>query len=355
MPSPGAIYDSNVKPITVIGGGLAGLTLGIALRRQQVPVTVFESGTYPRHRVCGEFINGRGNAVLERLGIRELLVQNGARCALTGRFNSEIGASPVRALPEPALCLSRYVLDALLAENFVLSGGVLRTASRAEEQAGGEGTVWASGRRRAASEDGWRWFGVKAHARNVHLEADLEMHVLAHGYVGLCRLGDGEVNVCGLFRRRASGGETSVSREDLLRGRENSQLKARLAEARFEPDSFCSVAGLSLRPRRGVQDEECCVGDALTMTPPVTGNGMSMAFESAELAAGPIAEYSQSKLSWAEARLAIARACDKTFARRLACARALQWMMFSPLLRGWLGRAALRSEWLWRVLFASTR
>jgi len=325
------------------------------LRRRQVPVTVVESGTYPRHRVCGEFINGRGNAVLERLGIRELLVQNGARSASTGRFTSDIGSSPVRPLPEPALCLSRYVLDALLAENFVHRGGGLRTASRTEEQAGGEGMVRACGRRRAASEDGWRWFGAKAHARNVRLDADLEMHVVADGYVGLCRLGDAEVNVCGLFRRRASGGETSVSRENLLRGPENSQLHARLAEARFEPDSYCSVAGLSLRPHRAVERAECCVGDALTMTPPVTGNGMSMAFESAELAAGPLADYSQARLSWPEARLAIANACDKAFARRLACARALQWMMFSPLLRGWLGRAALRSDWLWRILFASTR
>src|SRR5262249_8269242 len=133
--------------------------------------------------------------------------------------------------------------------------------------------------------------------------------------VGLCRLDEEEVNVCGLFRRRASAGETSVSRESLLRGPEKSQLQARLAEARFEPDSFCSVAGLSLRPRRAGEPADCCVGDALTMTPPVTGNGMSMAFESAELAAGPLADYSQERLSWPEATLAVARACDMAFAR----------------------------------------
>jgi len=343
-----------VKPITVIGGGLAGLTLGIALRQRQVPVTVHESGTYPRHRVCGEFINGRGNDVLRRLGLRELLVQKGAKPALSGCFISASGSSPVRVLPEPALCLSRYVLDALLAESFVGCGGVLRSGSR-EENANDEGTVRASGRRRSTSENGWRWFGLKAHAFNVRLSADLEMHIFPDAYVGLCRLGDAEVNVCGLFRRRASASEMPASREEMLLGPANSALRARLAESQFVPGSFCSVAGLSLRPHRAVDYAECCIGDALTMTPPVTGNGMSMAFESAELAAEPLTAYSQEKLSWPEARVAIANACDKAFRPRLACARALQWMMFSPLLRGWLGRAALRSDWLWRVLFASTR
>ena len=29
-----------MKPITIVGGGLAGLTLGIGLRQREVPVTI---------------------------------------------------------------------------------------------------------------------------------------------------------------------------------------------------------------------------------------------------------------------------------------------------------------------------
>ncbi len=91
------------------------------------------------------------------------------------------------------------------------------------------------------------------------------------------------------------------------------------------------------------------------MIPPVTGNGMSMAFEAAELAIAPLADYSRGESSWIEARQRVADACDRAFARRLFWARWLQWMMFTPLLRGRLGSAGLRSELLWRTLFTRTR
>src|SRR5207302_11480062 len=105
----------------------------------------------------------------------------------------------------------------------------------------------------------------------------------------------------------------------------------------FDENSFCSVAGLSLRPQRASAHAECCLGDALTMIPPVTGNGMSMAFEAAELAIEPMAAYSQGEISWALARQTVAGSCDKLFRRRLSWARWLEWMMFTPVLRGGMG------------------
>src|ERR1700733_1911674 len=106
------------KPITIVGGGLAGLTLGIGLRQRGVPVTVWETGKYPRHRVCGEFISGRGQAALTRLGLRDRIMEAGAIPARTTAFFSARAASPVRQLAEPAWSLSRYALDDLLAKEF---------------------------------------------------------------------------------------------------------------------------------------------------------------------------------------------------------------------------------------------
>lgn len=390
-----------LKPITIVGGGLAGLTLGIGLRQCGIPVTIFEAGRYPRHRVCGEFISGRGPSVLERLGLMKVLESAGVFRARTVEFVSGENKSPVRRLPEAALCLSRYSLDEMLANEFQSRGGELRLNTRWNEPER-EGVTHASGRRPHSTENGWRWFGLKAHARNVKLDADLEMHLTPTGYVGVNRINCGEVNVCGLFRARPSSGVNMFSTErkeenkefsgasspavgrakrsaehcsalrfmetaslssvqtrppifQLLYGAPGSLLHERLAAACFDENSFCSVAGLSLKPQRAMETAECRLGDALTMTPPVTGNGMSMAFESAAAAIAPLADFSRGRHDWAEARRQIARGCDAAFARRLRWARILQRLMFSAAVHGRVGQVLMRSDLMWNWMFYRTR
>ena len=344
----------SVREITIVGGGLAGLTLGIMLRKRDVPVSIFEAGHYPRHRVCGEFINGRGRATLSNIGFTEVLRDAGAICAGTAAFFAGREVSPVRQLPEPALCISRFVLDDCLAKYFTTLGGCLRQNERWRAQEG-EGVVHASGRRVRPTDRGWRWFGLKAHARNVSLSAGLEMHFLRNGYVGICALPEGKVNVCGLFRRSTSINGVAQSWREMIIGQPADSLYRRLKGADFDENSFTSVAGLSLSPEQATDSAECRIGDAITMIPPVTGNGMSMAFESAALAANPLDEFSHGKCGWRAARDQIAAACDARFKQRLAWARLLQWFMFNPLAQGWAGAAAIRSDWLYRALFRNTR
>ena len=219
---------SAKKPITIIGGGLAGLSLGIGLRQQSIPVTVWEAGHYPRHRVCGEFISGRGQQTLARLGLHERLVEVGAIPARTTAFFSPRASSPVRELLEPALSISRHALDATLAQQFRQLGGELRAAERWRGEEFSEGIVRATGRRLQPVVDGWRWFGLKVHARNVQLAADLEMHLSPSGYVGISRLQHGEVNICGLFRRFATTGDAPLPWQETLRGAPGSLRHERL-------------------------------------------------------------------------------------------------------------------------------
>src|SRR5688572_32013603 len=163
-----------MKPITIIGGGLAGLTLGIALRREHVPITIWEAGDYPRHRVCGEFISGQGLQTLGRLGLLANL--GGGRAAASAAFFSNTNRIFRQILPQEAICISRFNLDALLAESFRREGGELRVNSRYKSPLHNEGVVEATGRRAQAHANGFQWYGLKAHTTNVALEADLEVH-----------------------------------------------------------------------------------------------------------------------------------------------------------------------------------
>jgi menaquinone-9 beta-reductase len=370
----------SLRPIQIAGGGLAGLTLGIGLRRRGIPATIWEAGHYPRHRVCGEFISGTGQDVLTQLDLRNAILDAGASLASAAVFFFGVTPSPPRPVNPTAWCLSRFELDQLLAARFRNLGGDLFEGRRWPAQQCEEGVVCATGRKIQPVEAGWRWFGLKAHARNVHLSADLEMHCQTQAYVGVCRLRDGLANVCGLFRRPAvrapdaSPGELvptpaasspscpAITQQqhpppawsEILRGAPGTPLYERLREAVFDPGSFSAVAALPLRPQRAAGRAECCLGDALTMIAPFTGNGMSLAFESAGLALDPLTAYAQGTLTWSQARNSIALACDRAFARRLFWAAFLQRLLFLPSFHS-LTRLILCSRHLWRILFSLTR
>ncbi len=324
---------SELKPIEIIGGGLAGLSLGLALHRAGVPVTIFEAGSYPRHRVCGEFITGLSAATIERLGLAPLLA-----AALPHREVAWFiaGQPPrVQQLPSPALGLSRFVLDARLAAAFVAAGGELRTNTRVTDDSPRAGRVFANGRRRGRSP----WIGLKIHALNLPLERDLELHLGDEVYVGLTRVEDNRVNVCGLFRRRklAAPGAELILR--YLDAAGLPVLAARLRGAQFDPVSFSAVAAVcfdtTVPTAQRVQ-----LGDACAMIPPFTGNGMAMAFQSAETALTPLLAYARGRSDWRTASALIATRLRRRFRLRLASARLLHPYLLQRPRQRWLAALA---------------
>jgi flavin-dependent dehydrogenase len=336
----------SAQPIQIIGGGVAGLALGILLRQRRVVTTVWEAGSYPRHRVCGEVLSGRGIYGLQDLGLWPTVLAKRAYLAQTSRFFTESGSTAGLRLPHNALCLSRFELDELLARQFQELGGELRLNER---------WLRASGRAvQVRDEKGWRWFGLKAHCRDVELAADVEVHVFDSGYVGLCRLQGGRVNVCGLFRTVRPEPELRATWREWLTGSTESVLRCRLRSAQWEDNSFCAVAGLPVGNRCVSGSEECRVGDSIGMIAPVTGNGMSLALESAELAAPFLIGYSQGQLTWSAACAAVAERANAQFGQRLERAAWLNRGLFQPLARALL-LAGSQWSWAWRAGFALTR
>jgi len=311
------------RAIEIVGGGLAGLSLGLLLREAGVAVTAFEAGRYPRHRVCGEFLAGLDESTIDRLALAPLLAPAARHDAVAWFFREKLIARQI--LPAPVYAVSRHYLDAALARRFQAAGGTLVTGQRFTDAAH-PGIVFAHGRRPEVSP----WLGLKCHARGLALASGLEMHLGRDAYAGLCEVEDGWINVCGLFRRNA----IKSPREDILpaylRATGLMALAERIEHAEVRPGSATAVAGLGFGAT-WISDGLVRVGDAGAMIPPFTGNGMTMALTSAIAAAEPLVDWANDALTWAEAVREIQARLSALFRTRLASAAALHPLLLSPL------------------------
>jgi flavin-dependent dehydrogenase len=326
-----------IHPITIVGGGLSGLSLGVALCNAGVPTTIFEAGEYPRHRVCGEFITGLGAETIEKLGIGPALAAAGSHHRVTWHLRDR--AIGRQLLPSPARTVSRYALDARLAEMFVARGGRLTTHTRFKPTLDEAGTVRASGRKSCGASP---WFGLKLHARNLATTDDLEFFLGDGAYVGMSTVEDGWTNICGLFRRRP---ELQFDRDDALstylRASGLATLDERLKSANIRPGSRCAVAGI-VCDSHVTEEDGVRLGDACAMIPPFTGNGMAMAFTSAALALDPLVAWARGDFSWSDTARNIRESLRGEFRLRLASASFLHHFLLSDTLQPCLG-AAMRS------------
>lgn len=322
-----------MRPLTIVGGGLTGLSLAIALRRRGAPVTVHEAGGYPRHRVCGEFISGVSDETLDELGIAEVFADavplvSHSWYHLSSRLYEGM-------LPAPARGLTRYELDERLHDLLTSFGGRVITNSRLSSDSR-EGAVWCTGRKPGPGG----WIGLKCHFSGLPLATDLEMHVGSNGYLGLARIGPDAVNACGLFR--LSRGITGA---DILERYAEAggllELAGRMRAADGEKASRSAVAGFRLGWQGGPEDR-LFLGDACAMIPPFTGNGMSMAFESAAIAAPVLAGYSGGGKDWDRAVCEIRKLAQAAFSSRMIFARVLHPFLTSRPGRAFFSTASRR-------------
>lgn len=318
------------ETITINGGGLTGLSLAIALRNRGVPVILHEAGNYPRHRVCGEFISGVSPQTLDALGISETL-SDALRHTDVAWFAGD-RLLRKNKLPAPALGISRQLLDDRLQRLAEKLGAEIHTGSRQLPEPGKPASVWTAGRRPTRG----KWIGLKAHIRNIASTAHLEMHSGPTGYLGITPVENGWSNACGLFRADRS---IKATHQDLLpaylRKNGNTALAAAIESAGWKPDSFTAVAGFALGlqpPTPGI----LALGDSHSIIPPFTGNGMSMAFQSAETSLPHLVDFANGTATWQATCKRIEADLHTRFHTRLSAAKFIHPLLFHPAARPFL-------------------
>ena len=116
--------NSDLYDVIVVGGGPAGSTIAWSLARRGVRVAVIERATFPREKVCGDFIEPAGLRILQSMGVREALqaslspitstrIYFGPRLGFRGAipyYQAEHG------LPPHGFIVPRHILDQRLLE-----------------------------------------------------------------------------------------------------------------------------------------------------------------------------------------------------------------------------------------------
>ncbi len=317
------------RSVEIVGGGLAGLSLALALQKRGVDTTVFEAGDYPRHRVCGEFIAGLHASTISTLGLETVLAD--AQPLKEVVWFSRDTLTRRQQLLQPALALSRYALDRRLADAFRAAGGKLEIHRRIDDSTTPPGRIFATGRARQISP----WLGLKLHARGLELAGELEFHLGKDGYVGLSSVEEGWINVCGLFRRRTA---MTIDRQSALltylRAAELNSLAARLEKAAIDSASISSVAGFGFSRshlrRSPATANRIELGDRFSMIPPFTGNGMAIAFQTAECALAPVLAWARDESDWSETVRAAMFSIHRKVNRRITLADRLHGFMLEP-------------------------
>lgn len=291
----------------VIGAGPAGSAAAIGLARAGAKTLLLERSRATGDALCGGFLSWRSLARLEKLGIGSaaLCGQDVTRVRLfSASRNSET------ALPARAMGVSRRQLDSILqgaAEKAgaALERGVHATAIEGHSVQTRDGAALSAPTLfLAAGKHGFRGFPREPAAWQQHdpvmglrlrlpqnatldrLVGDaVELHLFDRGYAGLVRQEDGSANLClaaHKSRLDEAGGEPAA----LLRalGEGHPRLGERLAFA----DLSRSVDAIGHVPY-GWRIADTApglfrLGDQAGVIPSLAGEGMGLAFASAEAA-----------------------------------------------------------------------
>ncbi len=338
-----SIRDSVVEvDVAIIGAGPAGSTLAALLAKRGHAVLLIDRDTFPRDKVCGEFLSYDALPVLERMGVDLRGASAIDRCRIVSRRRTY-----EFPFPNEARGISRMLFDDLLYRTALANGAV---ALEGEPAIGDHRALTCNGveiRSKVIAGAWGRWgrfdqqlsrafirdrthrsFGFKRHYRGRHEPGVIELYSFARGYLGVNDVEDGITNICGLVhgdRLRQHRGKWESFVEEIRR--EEQPLDA--LYGRFAPaqQSFLSSDPVIFRARSAVEQGVFMVGDASGVIDPLTGNGMAMAIQSALLAAPHIEKALHDR---GAAEDAYRRAHAAMFAPRIAWSRSVARLLSHP-------------------------
>ncbi|MEO8112025.1 MAG: NAD(P)/FAD-dependent oxidoreductase [Ginsengibacter sp.] len=356
--------DNNVKAakapplegfgdaVSIIGGGLAGLSLSILLSKAGHRVILFEKEKYPFHRVCGEYISLESWNFINELGLD--LQQLNLPVIKKLIVSSPNGDFVKSKLDLGGFGISRFFIDNELKKIAIKNGVVLLEETKVNEvifnngafrilYTGGEincKVAVASYGKRSNLDVKWsrdfikqkpgklnNYIGVKYHIKTAFPDDTIALHNFKDGYCGLSKVEDDKYCLCYLTTaQNLKENNNSIKEMEKNVLHKNPFLKTIFTTAEFIFKEPVTISQISFDKKTTVENHVLMTGDSAGMITPLCGNGMSMAFHSAKIAFAAIQSFLNKNITREKMENQYGAQWEKYFAGRLKTGRTIQML-----------------------------
>jgi flavin-dependent dehydrogenase len=337
------------KSVTIVGGGLAGLTAAIHLSKIGLKVIVIEKNEYPKHKVCGEYIS---NEVLPYLKWLSLDISELKPTYISKlNFSTPIGKVINCDLPLGGFGVSRFAFDAYLykkaiengceiiqdnVDNIVYENDFFNFSTLNNIIISSEIVIGAFGKRsnidqklkRGFIQEKSHWLAVKAHYSGKFPNDLVGLHNFEGGYCGVSKVENNAINICYLASYESFKKYKSIEDFQSQIVNNNPHLKQIFDTSKMLFETPLTISQVSFDKKASVENHILMIGDTAGLIHPLCGNGMAMAIHSAKIVSELIGDFYTGKIkSREELEKKYVAEWNTNFKKRLRIGRVLAFIL----------------------------
>lgn len=326
--------------IGIIGAGIAGSCLAILLAQQGKKIAIFEKESYPKHKVCGEFISLESYDFFKQLGLP--LDQWNLPIIDKLKLTSKKGTIFNHTLKMGGFGLSRAKLDYELTQLYKGYNNITYYANTKVDNVVGDtihfgdatiqaklilgthGKYSANYTPQSKVHQSKNYLGVKYHIKGNFSDDLISLHSFEGGYCGMSKIEENTYCLCYLIDSKllkANNNDIHKLEKSILY--KNQALKELFETALFVWENPLIISNVKFKKGRTRVNNILFAGDAAGSISPLSGNGMSIAARTALLLAETISKTENFK----ELALDYDKSWNNSFRQKVNSARILNSIM----------------------------